>query len=177
MFTQGHRAAGNAGLIRADLCDQAIRLARQLCLVLPGEPEITGLLALLLLTDARRSARTAADGSLVLLADQDRAPWNASQIAEGDRLVGAALRAGRPGPYQLQAAIAACHSTAASAELTDWSQIAALCRELARYEPTLVVLANQAVAVAMADSAEAGLAILDRSAGQGRLDRWPQHRV
>ena len=83
VFTQGHRAAGNAGLIRADLCDQAIRLARQLCLVLPGEPEITGLLALLLLTDARRSARTAADGSLVLLADQDRGLWNASQIAEG----------------------------------------------------------------------------------------------
>jgi RNA polymerase sigma-70 factor, ECF subfamily len=177
VFTQGHRAAGNAGLIRADLCDQAIRLARQLCLVLPGEPEITGLLALLLLTDARRSARTAADGSLVLLADQDRTLWNASQIAEGERLVEAALRAGRPGSYQLQAAIAACHSTAASAELTDWRQIAALYRELARYEPTPVVLANQAVAVAMADSAEAGLAILDRLASQGRLDRWPQLHI
>ena len=95
----------------------------------------------------------------------------------GDRFVEAALRAGRPGPYQLQAAIAACHSTAASAELTDWSQIAALYRELARYEQTPVVLANQAVAVAMADSAEAGLAILDRLVGQGRLDRWPHLHI
>ena len=177
VFTQGHHAAADARLIRADLCDQAIRLARQLRLVLSGEPEITGLLALLLLTDARRAARTASDGSLVLLADQDRALWNAAQIAEGERLVEAALRMGRPGPYQLQAAIAACHSTAASAELTDWRQIAALYRELARYEPTPVVLANQAVAVAMADSAEAGLAILDRLAGEGRLDRWPQLHI
>ena len=177
VFTQGHRAAGDARLIRPDLCDQAIRLARQLRLVLSGEPEITGLLALLLLTDARRRARTAADGSLVLLADQDRALWNAEQIAEGERLVEAALRMGRPGPYQLQAAIAACHSTAASAEQTDWRQIAALYRELARYEPTPVVLANQAVAVAMVDNAEAGLAILDRLAGEGRLDRWPQLHI
>jgi RNA polymerase sigma-70 factor, ECF subfamily len=177
VFTQGHRAAGDARLIRADLCDQATRLARQLRLVLPGEPEVTGLLALLLLTDARRAARTASDGSLVLLADQDRALWNAEQIAEGEQLVAAALRMGRPGPYQLQAAIAACHSTAVSAELTDWREIAALYRELARYEPTPVVLANQAVAVAMADSAEAGLAILDRLASEGRLDRWPQLHI
>jgi RNA polymerase sigma-70 factor (ECF subfamily) len=177
VFTQGHRAAGAAQLIRADLCDQAIRLARQLRVVLPGEPEITGLLALLLLTDARRAARTASDGSLVLLADQDRALWNAGQIAEGERLVETALRMGRPGPYQLQAAIAACHSTAVSAEVTDWRQIAALYRELASYEPTPVVLANQAVAVAMADSAEAGLAILDRLASQGRLDQWPQLHI
>lgn len=177
VFTQGHHAARDDRLIRADLCDQAIRLVRQLCLVLPGEPEITGLLALLLLTDARRSARTASDGSLVLLADQDRSRWNAGQIAEGERLVEAALRMGRPGPYQLQAAIAACHSTAASADVTDWRQIAALYRELARYEPTPVVLANQAVAVAMADSAEAGLAILDRLASQGRLDQWPQLHI
>jgi RNA polymerase sigma-70 factor, ECF subfamily len=177
VFTQGHRAAGDAGLIRAELCDEAIRLARQLCLVLPGEPEVAGLLALLLLTDARRAGRTAADGSLVLLADQNRALWHAGQIAEGERLVEAALRTGRPGPYQLQAAIAACHSTAASAEETDWRQIAALYRELVRYEPTPVVLANQAVAVAMADSAEAGLAILDRLASEGRLDRWPQLHI
>src|SRR5262245_17114692 len=177
VFTQGHRAAGAAPLIRADLCDQAIRLARQLHVVLPDEPENTGLLALLLLTDARRAARTAPDGSLVLLADQDRALWNAGQIAEGERLVEAALRMGRPGPYQLQAAIAACHSTAASAEVTDWRQITALYRELVRYEPTPVVLANQAVAVAMADGAEAGLAILDRLASQGRLDHWPQLHI
>jgi len=176
VFTQGHRAVG-ATLIRAYLCDHAIRLARQLRLVLPAEPEITGLLALLLLTDARRAARTASDGSLVLLADQDRTRWNAGQIREGERLVEAALRVGRPGPYQLQAAIAACHSTAASADVTDWRQIAALYRELASYEPTPVVLANQAVAVAMADSAEAGLAILDGLASEGRLDQWPQLHI
>jgi len=177
VFTQGHRTPGDGSLIRADLCDQAIWLARQLCRVLPDEPEVTGLLALLLLTDARRAARIGADGSLVLLADQDRARWDAQQIAEGERLVEAALRTGRPGPYQLQAAIAACHSTAASAKLTDWPQIAALYRELARYEPTPVVLANQAVAVAMAESPEAGLAILDRLAGDGRLERWPQLHI
>ncbi len=112
-----------------------------------------------------------------MLADQDRALWNRDQIAEGERLVEAALRTGRPGPYQLQAAIAACHSTAASAELTDWPQIAALYRELARHEPTPVVLANQAVAVAMAESPEAGLAILDRLSGDGRLERWPQLHI
>jgi RNA polymerase sigma-70 factor, ECF subfamily len=177
VFTQGHRAPGEGSLIRADLCDQAIWLARQLCRVLPDEPEVTGLLALLLLTDARRAARIGADGSLVLLADQDRARWDAQQIAEGERLVEASLRTGRPGPYQLQAAIAACHSTAASAKLTDWPQIAALYRELARYEPTPVVLANQAVAVAMSESPEAGLAILDRLAGEGRLERWPQLHI
>lgn len=109
-FTQGHRAVGtaDAGLIRADLCDQAIALARQLRLVLPAEPEVTGVLALLLLTDARPAARTRADGSLVLLADQDRRLWDNAEIAEGDRLVESALRSGRPGPYQLHAAIAAC---------------------------------------------------------------------
>jgi RNA polymerase sigma-70 factor (ECF subfamily) len=164
-------------LIRADLCDQAIGLARQLRLVLPGEPEVTGLLALLLLTNARRAARTRPDGSLVLLADQDRALWDEAEIAEGERLVESALRSGRPGPYQLHAAIAACHSTAPSAQQTDWREIAALYRELARYEPTAVVMANMAVAVAMAESPESGLAILDRVAAEGRLERWPQLHI
>ncbi len=166
VFTQGHLAVGGAGssLVRADLCDQAIALARQLRRVLPAEPEVTGLLALLLLTDARRAARTGPDGSLVLLADQDRTLWNHEQIGEGERLVESALRAGRPGPYQLHSAIAACHSTASSAQDTDWPQIAALYRELARYEPTPVVLANLAVAVAMAESPAATAA----QAGQGR---------
>jgi RNA polymerase sigma-70 factor, ECF subfamily len=179
VFTQGHRATGavGAGLIRADLCDQAIGLARQLRLVLPGEPEVTGLLALLLLTNARRAARTRPDGSLVLLADQDRALWDEAEIAEGERLVESALRSGRPGPYQLHAAIAACHSTAPSAQQTDWQEIAALYRELARYEPTAVVMANMAVAVAMAESPESGLAILDRLAAEGRLERWPQLHI
>jgi RNA polymerase sigma-70 factor, ECF subfamily len=179
VFTQGHRATGavGAGLIRADLCDQAIGLARQLRLVLPGEPEVTGLLALLLLTNARRAGRTRPDGSLVLLADQDRALWDEAEIAEGERLVESALRSGRPGPYQLHAAIAACHSTAPSAQQTDWQEIAALYRELARYEPTAVVMANMAVAVAMAESPELGLAILDRLAAEGRLERWPQLHI
>jgi len=179
VFTQGHRAVGAAapGLIRADLCDQAIRLARQLHLVLPAEPEVTGLLALLLLTDARRAARTGPDGSLVLLADQDRALWDQAEIAEGEQLVEAALRSRLPGPYQVHAAIAACHSTAPSAELTNWREIAALYRELARYEPTGVVLANLAVAVAMAESPQSGLDILDRLAEEGRLERWPQLHI
>jgi len=179
VFTQGHRSTGaaGAGLIRADLCDQAIGLARQLRLVLPGEPEVTGLLALLLLTNARRAARTRPDGSLILLADQDRTLWDEAEIAEGEQLVESALRSGRPGPYQLQAAIAACHSTAPSAQQTDWREIAALYRELARHEPTAVVMANMAVAVAMAENPESGLAILDRLAAEGRLERWPQLHI
>jgi RNA polymerase sigma-70 factor (ECF subfamily) len=179
VFTQGHRATGaaEAGLIRSDLCDQAIGLARELRLVLPQEPEVTGLLALLLLTNARRAARTAPDGSLVLLADQDRTLWDQAQIAEGEQLVESALRSGRPGPYQLHAAIAACHSTSPSAQETDWREIVALYRELARYEPTAVVMANMAVAVAMAESPESGLAILDRLAAEGRLERWPQLHI
>jgi RNA polymerase sigma-70 factor (ECF subfamily) len=177
VFTQGHRATGGADLIRADLCDQAIELARSLHAVLPGEPEAAGLLALLLLTDARRPARKASDGSLILLADQDHSRWDAPKIAEGDALVQSALRSGRPGPYQLQAAIAGCHSTASSADATDWPQIAALYAELSRYEPTPVVAANRAVAVAMADGPAAGLSILDDLAGQGRLDRWPQLHI
>lgn len=177
VFTEGHQATGGSPLIRADLCDQAVRLARALHGMLPGEPEVTGLLALLLLTDARRDARTGPDGALVLLADQDRSRWDLARIGEGEALVEAALRARRPGPYQLHAAIAACHSTAASAEGTDWAQIAALYARLAGFEPTPVVLANQAVAIAMSEGPQAGLAILDRLARDGRLDRWPQLHV
>jgi RNA polymerase sigma-70 factor (ECF subfamily) len=177
VFTQGHRPAAGPGLLRTDLCDQAIRLARQLRATMPAEPEVSGLLALLLLTDARRAARTAADGSLVLLADQDRSRWDARQIADGEALIESALRSGRPGPYQLHAAIAACHSTAPTAQATDWRQIAALYLELSRYEPSPVVLANQAVAIAMATEPQAGLAILDRLAAEGRLDRWPQLHI
>ena len=177
VYTQGHRAASGTTLVRADLCEHAIRLARQLVRILPAEPEVAGLLAMLLLTDARAPARTGRDGSLVLLADQDRTLWNHEQIAEGDALIEAALRAGRPGAYQLHAAIAACHSTAPWAEATDWRQIAVLYRELVRYEPTQVVLANQAAAIAMAEGPEAGLAILDEIAAQGKLDRWPQLHI
>lgn len=177
VFTQGHRAPAGPELVRADLCDRAIWLARQLAGVLPGEPEAAGLLALFLFVDARRAARTADDGSLILLAEQDRARWDAAMIAEGEALIEAALMMGRPGPYQLHAAIAACHSLARTAEVTDWPQIAALYGELMRYEPTPVVAANQAVAVAMADGPRSGLALLDQLADDRRLDRWPQLHI
>lgn len=174
IFTEGHMATSGPRLVRADLCDTAIRLARRLAELLPGEPEAGGLLALLLLTDARRPARTSAAGDLVLLEDQDRRRWDQAMIAEGDRLLRACLARGRPGPYQLWAAIAACHSTAASPGQTDWRQIAALYGELARREPTPVVEANRAVAVAMAAGPSAGLVILDAIGDHPQLRRWPQ---
>jgi RNA polymerase sigma-70 factor, ECF subfamily len=173
VFTEGHRASGGPELVRGELCDTAIRLARLLARLMPDEAEVTGLLALLLLTDARRDARVAADGSLVPLPDQDRGRWDAAMIAEGEALLDAALRTGRPGPYQLHAAIAACHSVAG----TDWPQIAALYGELLRYEPSPVVEANRAVAVGMAEGPAAGLAILDGIAGHPRLARWPQLHI
>ncbi len=172
VFTQGHRAAGGQALIRGELCDQAIRLARALAARLPGEPEAAGLLALLLLTDARRAARLDRGGELVPLADQDRGRWDRDLIIEGEARLTRALAAGRPGPYQLHAAIAACHSCG---EETDWPQIAALYGELARYEPTPVTEANRAVAVAMAGRPAAGLAILDPLGT--RLGGWPQFHI
>jgi len=177
VFTEGHRASRGADLVRADLCDEAIRLARGLAVLLPAEPEVSGLLALLLLTDARRPARTGDDGLPVLLPDQDRTTWDRAKIAEGEALITSALKARRPGPYQIQAAIAACHSTAPSAEDTDWPQIAALYGELMRYEPTPVVAANGAVAVAMSEGPLQGLEILDRLEDEGRLTRWPQLQI
>jgi RNA polymerase sigma-70 factor (ECF subfamily) len=135
------------------------------------------LLALLLLTDARRAARTDDLGDLVLLEDQDRGRWDRDLIAEGETVLETALRRGRPGPYQLHAAIAACHSTAASADQTDWRQIALLYGELIRYEPTPVVEANRAVAVAMAEGPAAGLVILDALAHHPQLQRWAQLHI
>jgi RNA polymerase sigma-70 factor, ECF subfamily len=177
VFTEGHMTRTGAALVRGELCDEAIRLARVLADLLPGEPEATGLLALLLLTDARRVSRTGPAGELVLLEDQDRTLWNAVMIGEGQALVERALRLGRPGPYQVQAAIAACHASAVSAAATDWRQIAALYAELGRYEPTPVVEANRAVAVAMADGPAAGLAILDAVGSHPQLSRWPHLHV
>jgi RNA polymerase sigma-70 factor (ECF subfamily) len=174
VFTEGHKPASGRSLVHGELCDQAIRLARALAILLPDEPEVTGLLALLLLTDARRDARVSADGDLVLLADQDRARWDQEMIAEGEALVERALRRGRPGAYQLQAAIAACHSGAPSAATTDWREIAALYGELIRYEPTPVTEANRAVAVAMSEGPSAGLVILDAVGKDPQLARWPQ---
>lgn len=176
MFTEGHRASASEELVRPELCEEAIRLARVLGDLTRTEPEVTGLLALLLLVDARRPGRIDAAGGLVLLEEQDRNCWDRAKIVEGAALVEHALRARRPGPYQIQAAIAACHSTAPNAAATDWAEIAALYGELARHEPTPVVEANRAVAVAMAQGPAAGLAILDAMAGDPRLVRWlPLH--
>jgi RNA polymerase sigma-70 factor, ECF subfamily len=171
VFTEGHRASTGERLVRTELCEQAIRLARSLVALLPGQPEVAGLLALLLLVDARRPARVDAAGDLVLLADQDRGLWDRGKIEEGVALVERALRARRPGPYQLQAAIAACHSTSPTAEATDWTEIAALYEQLLRHEPTPVVEANRAVAVAMAQGPSAGLAILEELASGPALGR------
>ena len=177
VFTEGHLAAGGDALIRGDLCDQAIRLARALTILLPGEPEVTGLLALLLLTDARRDARLSPAGDLVLLAEQDRSRWDRAMIDEGEALIEQALRLGRPGAYQIQAAIAACHSGAPTAADTDWREIALLYGELIRYEPSPMVAANRAVAVAMSEGPAAGLVILDTVGGDARLARWPQLHI
>ena len=177
VFTEGHTATSGAALVRGELCDQAIRLARVLAALLPAEAEVTGLLALLLLTDARRAARTGPGGDLVLLADQDRSRWDRAMIAEGEELVERALRQGRPGPCQLRAAIAACHSAAPSAADTDWREIALLYGELLRYEPSPVVEANRAVAVAMSEGPAAGLVILDAVGKDPQLARWPQLHI
>jgi len=174
LFTEGHMASRGEALIRGELCDRAIALARGVAELLPGEPEAAGLLALLLLTDARRAARTDDLGDLVLLEDQDRGRWDPDMIAEGEAVLEAALGQGRPGRYQLHAAIAACHSTAASADGTDWRQIALLYAELVRHEPTPVVEANRGVAVAMAEGPAAGLVILDALAHHPQLRRWAQ---
>jgi RNA polymerase sigma-70 factor, ECF subfamily len=172
LFNEGYAASGGPELIRVDLCAEAIRLARVLVSLMPGEPEAAGLLALMLFQDSRRAARVDAAGGLATLENQDRSLWNASQIAEGNRLLDHARRpdhsAGQ-GPYQLQAAIASCHSAAARAQDTDWPRIASLYGLLARLLPTPVVELNRAVAVGMADGPAAGLALVDSLAASGAL--------
>jgi len=174
VFNEGYSATAGEALVRHELCAEAIRLARVLLAVMPDEPEVGGLLALLLLHDARRAARVDGSGDLVLLADQDRDRWDRQQIGEGVELVSRALRRSsgtdRLGPYQLQAAIAALHDEASSVETTDWAQIAGLYAVLARRLPGPVVELNRAVAVAMAEGPERGLALLERLAGRGALD-------
>jgi RNA polymerase sigma-70 factor (ECF subfamily) len=161
VFNEGHTATAGDELVRADLCAEAVRLARLLAALMPDEPEVLGLLALLLLTEARRAARTTADGSLVLLADQDRSRWDRALIAEGQALVARCIRRNQPGPYQLQAAVNAVHSDAPSAAGTDWSQILQLYDHLMAVSPTPVVALNRAVAVAEVDGPAAGLAAVD----------------
>jgi RNA polymerase sigma-70 factor (ECF subfamily) len=159
-FNEGYSASAGPDLLRPDLAAEAIRLARVLAQLMPDEPDVLGLLALLLLQHARRATRVDA-GQLVPLEEQDRTRWDASEIAEGTRILETALRRRRPGPYQIQAAIAACHATAARPADTDWPQIAGLYGELRKHVPSAVVELNRAVAVGMADGPLAGLALLD----------------
>ncbi|MFE9810498.1 RNA polymerase sigma factor [Streptomyces sp. NPDC005227] len=169
LFNEGYAATTGADLVRTGLCAEAIRLARVLARLMPDEPEVLGLLALLLLHDARRGTRVDAAGDLVTLEDQDRGAWDRTEIDEGAALLEAVLRRGRPGPYQIQAAIAACHTTAATAGDTDWADIAALYGELRRLVPSAVVRLNRAVAVGMAEGADAGLALVAELEEEGEL--------
>ncbi|GAB3155344.1 RNA polymerase sigma factor [Microbispora hainanensis] len=169
LFNEGYSATAGADLVRHDLADEAIRLARVLVRLMPDEPEAAGLLALMLLHHARRAARLDEAGDLVVLEDQDRGRWDDGQIAEGVALLDGTLRRGRPGPYQVQAAIAACHATAARPEDTDWAQIAVLYERLARLVPSPVVELNRAVAVGMAYGPAAGLALVDALRETGAL--------
>ena len=161
VFNEGYAASSGDTLVREDLCVEAIRLARLLAELMPDEPEVLGLLALLLLTHSRRAARTAPDLSLVLLPDQDRSLWDRSLVEEGQALVRTCLRRNMPGPYQIQAAINAVHGDARTAEETDWRQILALYDQLMAYAPTPVVALNRAVAVAELEGAQAGLAEIE----------------
>ncbi|MFJ4925617.1 RNA polymerase sigma factor [Streptomyces sp. NPDC088736] len=172
LFNEGYAATSGADLVRTGLCAEAIRLARVLALLMPDEPEVLGLLALLLLHDSRRATRVDAAGELVTLEDQDRTAWDRAAIDEGAALLETALRRGRPGPYQIQAAIAACHTTAATAAETDWADIAGLYGELARLVPSAVVRLNRAVAVGMAEGPAAGLALVAELEGTGELDGY-----
>ncbi len=169
LFNEGYAATAGDDLLRPGLSAEAMRLGRLLTALMPDEPEAAGLLALMLLQDARSAARLDDDGELVSLEEQDRSRWDAAKIAEGIRLLEAALRRQRAGPYQLQAAIAACHAEAAQASDTDWAQIAQLYGELRRLVPSAVIELNRAVAVAMADGPAAGLTLVDELAAGGAL--------
>lgn len=172
IFNEGYSASSGDGLIRRDLCAEAIRLAGWLVELMPDEPEALGLLALMLLQDSRADARVDDDGELVLLEDQDRGRWNHEQIGTALRVLERASRMERPGPYQLQATIAGAHSTARSPDATDWRAIVVLYEELSRRTSSPVVELNRAVAVAMAGGVEAGLSLVQDLVSSGRLDDY-----
>ena len=169
LFNEGYSASAGTDLVREGLSSEAIRLARTLARLMPDEPEALGLLALMLLHDARRDSRVNEAGELVPLEEQDRALWNREAVAEGVGLLATAMRLGSPGPYQLQAAIAACHATAPEAADTDWAEISRLYGELARLVPSPVVELNRAVAVAMAEGPTAGLSLIEELQASGKL--------
>ena len=169
LFNEGYAATSGTELVRSGLCDEALRLARTLAQLMPDEPEALGLLSLMMLHDARRATRVDHAGDLVPLDDQDRSRWDRAAIDEGVAILEAARRRVTPGPYQVQAAIAACHAVAPEAAATDWARIAALYGELARLVPSPVVELNRAVAVAMADGPAAGLALVARIESSGAL--------
>jgi RNA polymerase sigma-70 factor, ECF subfamily len=173
IFNEGYAASSGDALIRRELCAEAIRLTRIVVALLPDAPEATGLLALMLLHDARRDARVGASGEVILLEAQDRSRWDHGRIVEGQDLVDLALRAGAPGPYQIQAAIAALHDEATEPAATDWVQIATLYQALLRMSPSPVVELNFAAAVAMADGPAVGLAMMDALATDGALEDYP----
>ena len=172
IFNEGYSSSAGEGLVRNDLCAEAIRLARVLTKLSPDEPENFGLLALMLLQNSRRHARTDQDGQLVTLEDQDRTLWDQTEIREGLELTEGALRRGQVGSYQLQAAIASLHAEAKSASETDWAQIAALYRELMRLNSSPIIALNHAAAVAMAEGPETGLALVDAVGSSGKLDNY-----
>lgn len=172
IFNEGYAATSGDSLIRRDLCTEAIRLGRVLCQLIPDEPENLGLLALMLLQDSRRDARTNARGELVTLEKQDRSLWDRESIEEGFRLIETALRLGRVGAYQLQAAIAAVHAAAKSATETDWPQIVALYSELKRISPSPIVVLNHAAAVAMSEGLSQGLQLIEAAGASGELDDY-----
>ena len=172
VFNEGYTASAGDDLIRRDLCDRAIALAQVLADLLPQEPEARGLVALMLFHHARRAARVDDRGDLVTLEDQDRSRWDQAEIGRARRHLEAAVAAGRPGPYQVQAAIAGCHAVAATAQATDWPRIARLYARLAGLTGSPVVELNRAVAVAMADGPAAGLALLRHLEDDGALDGY-----
>ena len=183
IFNEGYTASTGDQLTRADLCAEAIRLGRLLATLMPDEPEVIGLLALMLLTESRRAARTAPDGSLVLLADQDRSRWDRGLIAEGQALVRQCLRRGQPGPYQIQAAINAVHADTVhgdpadgGAGATDWGQILQLYDQLLAVAPSPVVALHRAVAVAEVDGPARALALVDELGARGRPGQRAQPR-
>jgi RNA polymerase sigma-70 factor, ECF subfamily len=172
IFNEGYAASAGQSLLRNDLCAEAIRLGRVLCELLPNKPENMGLLALMLLQDSRRAARVNDRGELVTLEEQDRSLWDRKEIAEGVRLVETALALGQAGTYQIQAAIAAVHAEASTADETDWRQIVALYEELLRTTSSPVVALNYAAAVAMSEGVERGLTLMELANGSGALDNY-----